>query len=115
MDSASLKSQIKKFFFSIWIWGFLGVTSQVRVFLRFVAQTPGPGRQPNQPIFWLKIFSETRPKSGYLQPFISVAKIMDKKNKVGENLCTNEPQPGVDYTSFLNGYHLPADRARELF
>jgi len=40
---------------------------------------------------------------------------MGKKTKICENFCTYKPQPGVDYTPFLNGYHSPADRARGLF
>jgi len=33
----------------------------------------------------------------------------------GETLKKRKPQPGVEYTPFLNGHHSPADRARELF
>jgi len=40
---------------------------------------------------------------------------MDKITKIGENFYTHKPQPGVDYTPFLNGHHSPADRAKELF
>jgi len=40
---------------------------------------------------------------------------MDKKTKIGENFSTHKPQARLDYTSFLNGHHSPADRARELF
>jgi len=40
---------------------------------------------------------------------------MDKILKIGENFCTHKPQPGAEYTAFVYGQHLPADRARELF
>jgi len=33
---------------------------------------------------------------------------MDQKTKICENVCTNKPQPGVDFTPFLNGHHSPA-------
>jgi len=33
---------------------------------------------------------------------------MDKTTKIGENFSTHKPQPGVDYTPFLNGHHSPA-------
>jgi len=39
---------------------------------------------------------------------------MDKKTKICEYFCTYIPQPGAEYTPFLNDYHSPADRAREL-
>jgi len=40
---------------------------------------------------------------------------MAKKNKIGENFCTHKPQFGLELTPFLNGHHVLADRARELF
>jgi len=46
---------------------------------------------------------------------ISAAKIMDEKLKIGENFCTNKPQPGAEYTPFVYGQHSPEDRAKELF
>ena len=46
---------------------------------------------------------------------ISVAEIMDKTPKIGENFSTHKPQSDVENTPVLNGHHSPADRARELF
>jgi len=40
---------------------------------------------------------------------------MDEKLKIGENFCTNKPQPGAEYTPFVYGQHSPEDRAKELF
>jgi len=40
---------------------------------------------------------------------------MDKTPKVGKNFSTPKPQSGLENIPFLNGHHLPADRARELF
>jgi len=40
---------------------------------------------------------------------------MDKTPKTGENFSTNKPQSGLENIPFLNGHHLPANRARELF
>jgi len=45
---------------------------------------------------------------------MSVAKIMAKKRNIGENFYTHKPQFGLEHTTFLNGNHLLADRAREL-
>jgi len=50
-----------------------------------------------------------------LGPNLSVAEIMAKTPKIGENFCTHKPQSRVEYTPFLNGHHSPEDRARELF
>jgi len=76
------------------------MTSQVGVFGFFWPTSPSPGHQLNQPIFWLKIFPETRPKSASLKALewlssISIAKIMDKKPIICENFCTHKPQPGI--------------------
>ena len=38
------------------------------VFLFFWPPLPGPEPQPIGPLFWLKIFLETRPKSASLEP-----------------------------------------------
>jgi len=46
---------------------------------------------------------------------ISVAKVMDKKIKIGENFCTRKLLFGLEHTSSLYGQYSPADRARELF
>jgi len=46
---------------------------------------------------------------------MSVAEIMDKTPKIGENISTHKPQSGLENILFLNGHHSPADRARELF
>jgi len=40
---------------------------------------------------------------------------MDKTPKIGENFSTHKTQSGLENTPFLNGHHLPADLARELF
>jgi len=40
---------------------------------------------------------------------------MDITPKIGENFSTHKPQSGLENIPFLNGHHLTADRARELF
>jgi len=54
------RNRKKKFF--VFGGGFQGVTPQLGVFLA------DPGPQPIGPLLWLKIFSETRPKSASLKP-----------------------------------------------
>jgi len=46
---------------------------------------------------------------------MSVAKIMDKKTKIGTNFCAHKLQFGLEHTPSLYGQHSPANRARELF
>jgi len=46
---------------------------------------------------------------------MSVAKIMDKKTKIGTNFCAHKLQFGLEHTPSLYGQHSPVDRARELF
>jgi len=45
---------------------------------------------------------------------MSVAEIMDKTLKIGENFSTNKPQSGLENIPFLNGHHSPADRAVQI-
>jgi len=40
---------------------------------------------------------------------------MDITPKIGENFSTHKPQSGLENIPFLNGHHLTADRAREMF
>jgi len=40
---------------------------------------------------------------------------MDKTPKIVETFSTHQPQSALENMPFLNGHHLPADRARELF
>jgi len=61
-----LKSKKKDFRFGFGVrcrdrckWGY---------FCFFWTPSPGPGPQPIGPLFWLKIFLETRPKSAFLEP-----------------------------------------------
>jgi len=58
-----LKSK-KRFSFSV--WGSLGGPLQVGCFCFFWPRLPGPAPQPIGPLFWLKVFLETRPKSASL-------------------------------------------------
>ena len=63
-DSASLVVEIEKKFF-VFGGGVSGGTPQVGVFL---ATLTWPSVPNHGPLLWLKIFSETRPKSAFLEP-----------------------------------------------
>ena len=55
-DSASLRLEIEKKYFSAWILGSLCVTSQWEQVSAFLAPLPGPGCQPNANFLSLKVF-----------------------------------------------------------
>jgi len=61
-DSASLKLQVKNFF-SFSILGFLKETSQWGHVFEIFSNLSGPGRQPNEPYFWLKFFFKLGPRT----------------------------------------------------
>ena len=74
-DSASLTVSIKKNYF-IWVWGFLLVTSQRGHVFEFLT---GPGRQSNEPFFWLKLCLETRWSVASTKPLIDFLACLEPK------------------------------------
>jgi len=58
-DSASLIDEIEKKI-SFWVWSSLWGASETGVFFPFWRNLPDSGRQPNELIFWLKVFLESR-------------------------------------------------------
>jgi len=72
--SASLLVKIKK---KIFVLGSLWGLSQ-GVFSSFWPILPDPGRQTNDPIFWLKIFLETRLSSESLEPLIGFLAYLER-------------------------------------
>ena len=117
-DSASLLLEIEKKRFSFSVWGSLGGPLQVGVFLRFFwPPLSGPGPQPNEPLFWLKTFLETRPKSASLEPLNDFLAYRERKlwlinQKLTQSLLPRKPLWGGH---FAPGNKSPSDWARELF
>jgi len=64
-DSASLVVELEKKIFRFH-WGVFG--GERHKWGCFWLSLPGPGPQPIWPLLWLKIVSETRPKSASLKP-----------------------------------------------
>jgi len=58
-DSARLLVEIEKRFFSLWIWGFLEMTSNRGHVLEIWSPMADPGRQPIDPFFRLKVLLKT--------------------------------------------------------
>jgi len=71
-NSASLPVETEKKFFSLWIWGFLDVTSQWGHVCKFLATFSWPWAPTHWPIFWLKVLLKTRSKSASLEPLIDL-------------------------------------------
>jgi len=63
-----LRSKSKKTFF-VFGGGFLEVMAQRRHVLEILA---GPGPQPFNPLFWLKVLLKTRSKSASIEPWIDL-------------------------------------------
>jgi len=55
-DSASLPASIENFFSVLGLGFSMGDVTSGGVFAFFWLMLPGPGRQPNEPFFWLKVF-----------------------------------------------------------
>jgi len=118
-DLASLLVEIEKTFFRFGFGVFWGNATSWGVLAFFGHLYLGLDINPLGHSFGArfvrKLGQNPRLYSPWMAFYISVAKIMDKKQKICENVCTQKPQPEVEYTSFLNGHRSPADRARELF
>jgi len=67
-----LQSKPKKKRFSFSVGEFLEVTSQRRHVLEILASLAGPGPQPFDPLFWLKVLFKTRSKSASIEPWIDL-------------------------------------------
>ena len=107
------RNRKKKFSFSV-----RGFRGEHHKWGCFWLPLPGRGPQPIEPLLWLKIVAETRPKSASVEPLNDILayfwpKLWTKYQKLVKTSASTNPVWGGKH--FLNGHNSPADRARELF
>jgi len=66
-------------FYRFGFWVLCGGCHKWRCFAFFLTTLPGTGRQPNEPIFWLKLVLETRLSCETLEPLIGFLAYLEAK------------------------------------